>query len=211
MPTARNWVSPAVIDGIIYAIGGSTVATFCSVVEAYNPVTNQWSRKADLPLSGACLSAVVEGKIYSLGWGIACGNNFCSQAGVYEYDPTLDIWTRKADMPTTRMAISVDAIDGKIYAVGGITTFDPFTKTPKVEMYDPKTDIWDKGTNLINARTYHVSAIIDRRIYIIGGVDDWPFGNAFPLVLPTVEVFDTGLSVSPQSRLASKWGEIKSK
>ena len=34
-------------------------------------------------------------------------------------------------------------------------------------------------------------------------------GNLYTVT--AVEVFDTGLSVSPQGRLASKWGEIKGK
>jgi len=68
MPTARYWVSTAVVDGIIYVIGGAIGARFCSIVEAYNPVTNQWSRKTSLPLSGYCLSAVIDGKIYTMGW-----------------------------------------------------------------------------------------------------------------------------------------------
>jgi N-acetylneuraminic acid mutarotase len=204
MPTARNWVSTAVVDGIIYAIGGTTGANFCSIVEAYDPMADKWSSKANIPLSAWGNSAVVDGKIYSFGWGITCGgNNVCSQAGVYEYDPILDTWTKKSDMPTTRMAISADTIDGKIYAVGGITTYNPFIKISNVEIYNPKNDTWDKGIDLINARAYHVSALIDGRIYIIGGADD-------VIEFPTVEVFDTGLSVSPQGRLASKWGEIKS-
>jgi N-acetylneuraminic acid mutarotase len=213
MPTARTWVSTAVVDGIIYAIGGvDSTGHFTSVVEAYNPVTNQWSRKANMPLSSDCLIAVVDGKVYAMGFEEFVGNICCNyKSDVYEYDPVTDTWVRKADIPTARVAISVDAIDGKIYAVGGMTSEHPIIKTSKVEIYNPKTNTWDKGIDLINARAFHVSALIDGRIYIIGGVNDWPDGNDFPSVLPTVEVFDTGLSVSPEGRLASKWGEIKSK
>jgi len=102
---------------------------------------------------------------------------------------------------------SVDAIDGNIYVVGGETTFFPFTKTSKVEIYDPKTDTWDKGTDLRNARAYHVSEVVDGKIYIIGGVDDCP-----PVImLPTDEVFDTGLSVSSQGKLSNTWENLKAK
>jgi len=181
-------------------------------VEAYNPVTDQWSRKASLPLSAICWSAVLGDKIYSLGWFVACGATFCAQAGVYEYDPANDTWAKKADMPTTRTCTSAIAVNDRIYVIGGELGGNRIIAVPNVEIYNCNTDKWEQGVDLPNARAFQVASVIDGKIYIIGGVDNWADRNGgWPSVLPTVEVFDTGLSVSPQGRLASKWGEIKGK
>jgi hypothetical protein len=40
------------VNGIIYNIGGNQTERNC---EAYNPATNQWTRKSDRPESGGWL------------------------------------------------------------------------------------------------------------------------------------------------------------
>src|SRR6266446_4755916 len=50
MPTARNSVGAASINGIVYAVGGQE--GFCgplSTVEAYDPATDTWTTKAPMP------------------------------------------------------------------------------------------------------------------------------------------------------------------
>ena len=53
MPTARGFFGTAVVDGKIYAIGGSPNMIEhdrgIAVVEAYDPTTDTWTRKADMP------------------------------------------------------------------------------------------------------------------------------------------------------------------
>lgn len=189
------------MDGNIYVIGGWNKALL-KTVEMYDPRLDRWEPKASLSQGNlGVAAATVNSKIYAMGWGVA-DNGVRPRSDVYEYDPTLDKWTKKADMPTTRYAISATAVNWKIYAVGGASSFNPYRIVPTVEIYDPNTDMWEKGINLPNARAYHVSAIVDGRIYIIGGADAWPNPNsATDSVLSTVEVFDTGLSVSPQESL----------
>jgi len=211
MPTARNWASAAVVDGIIYAIGGSTEVEYTSAVEVYNPAVDQWSKKASLPFPSDCWTAVVNRKIYAMGWFTSIGGgDVRPRSDVYEYDPKLNTWTKKADMPTARMVVSAIAVNGKIYAVGGLSSFNPYKKVSTVEIYDPNTDTWEKGVDLPDARGLHVGAVVDGKIYIIGGVSDWP-NNGLAMVLPNVEVFDTGLSVSPQGKLPKTWGKLKAK
>ncbi|MHC4686674.1 MAG: Kelch repeat-containing protein, partial [Planctomycetota bacterium] len=56
MPTARYVLSSSVVDGKIYAIGGDPAGA--STVEAYDPVTDTWTRKANMPMPrGAAASS----------------------------------------------------------------------------------------------------------------------------------------------------------
>ena len=72
MPTRRALPSAGVVGGEIYVIGGQGSPT--SIVEAYNPVTDTWTQKADMPTarshSGA---AAVNGLIYVIGGDITSG------------------------------------------------------------------------------------------------------------------------------------------
>jgi RNA polymerase sigma factor (sigma-70 family) len=125
MPTPRSWLSTSVVDGIIYAIGGTPeggASTWdrTSAVEAYDPVTNTWTVKADMPdTRGAHSSSVVNGIIYVFG-GTRTGSNL-GITEVEAYDPVKDSWVEKANMPTGRHTLSSCALDGKIYAIGGVT------------------------------------------------------------------------------------------
>src|SRR3990172_2867734 len=47
LPQRRGWPSCAVVNGIIYVIGGG-YPTATKRVDAYDPATNTWTRKADM-------------------------------------------------------------------------------------------------------------------------------------------------------------------
>ena len=117
MPTPRAHIAGSVVDGKIYAIGGTTRnLTPLPTVEVYDPATNAWTKKADMLTSRLGLSTtVVNGKIYAIGGG-AQANLFPT---VEVYDPATDTWTKKSDMPTARGCLSTCAVGGKIYAIGG--------------------------------------------------------------------------------------------
>ena len=61
MPTARSFAGTAVVDGKIYAMGGSAGARLnepaLAVVEMYDPATDTWTRKADMPAPRTDLTA----------------------------------------------------------------------------------------------------------------------------------------------------------
>jgi len=158
-----------VVNGKIYVIGGWTSepnARALATVEEYDPATNTWTRKADMPAGGSLgdlvegPSPVVDGKIYVIGVG--------DTAEVEEYDPSTDTWTRKADMPTRRGTHATVNFEGKIYVVGGSPP-GAFVSLKTVEVYDPVTDTWARkadmplGVALLNAQ------VVRGKIYAIGG------------------------------------------
>jgi N-acetylneuraminic acid mutarotase len=52
MPTARTFLSTCVVDDKIYAVGGIPTKTWpaFSTVEEYDPVTDTWTKKGDMPV-----------------------------------------------------------------------------------------------------------------------------------------------------------------
>jgi N-acetylneuraminic acid mutarotase len=144
MPTARVNFSASAVNGRIYLIGGAPGGGApgggqwfqgLSTVEEYDPATDTWRPKADMPTARMYLStSVVNGRVYAIGGRF--GNNSVFST-VEEYDPATDTWTPKADMPTERLRLATSVVNGKIYAIGGSANTVGPTAIATVEEYDP--------------------------------------------------------------------------
>jgi len=169
VPTPRGDPVLGVVDGVIYVIGskngpGSEWADRGNIVEAYDPSTDTWTRKADMPTSRWNLSGcVTNGKIYVIG-----GNtNNGIFSTVEQYDPVTDTWTRKTPMPTARALLATSVVGGKIYAIGGWRWGD--VDSCSVEVYDPSTDTWTKGVDIPSPTEGLSISVVDGVIYVMGG------------------------------------------
>jgi N-acetylneuraminic acid mutarotase len=225
MPTARGEFACVAVNGKIYAIGGVSrpqqrgniinlrADELVSAVEVYDPATDTWTKKADMPNPRVGLRGVsVNGKIYVMG-GVVNGNTAENVLNLLEeYDPVTDTWTQKTDMPTARWNLAAVTVNGKIYAIGGsdLPAWDRELAT--MEIYDPVSDTWTKGVDIPTPRLALAASAVDGRIYVIGG---WAASPSFDKYLATVEEFDTGfrdtpvVSVNPQGKLATTWATIK--
>ena len=168
-----------------------------------------------MPTARAWLSTcVMNNKIYAIGGSAYVGQKEIVYRAVEEYDPTTDTWTKRTDMPTARTGLTTDVVNGKIYAVGGSVSWDNFNLAfSKVEIYDPIMDRWEMGLDMPTARAWLSSGAVNEKIYAIGGAipglvslavveeyipEGWPFQQSVS-------------SLSPQDKLPTTWGEIKSR
>jgi N-acetylneuraminic acid mutarotase len=190
MPTARGWHSASVLDGRIYVIGGSSAdpsgGTAILAVEVYDPATDTWTQKGNIPRRiGAGWTSVVCKKIYAFG-------GYGGLDNVHEYDPATDTWTRKANMPARRCGLSTSVVGRKIYAIGGHPGNSPYRALATVEVYDPATDTWTTAPDMLTGRCGVRTSVVGGKIYAFGG-----YMNAWlGAMCVTVEEYDTGLNVS---------------
>jgi N-acetylneuraminic acid mutarotase len=216
MPTARTLSAIAVVDGIIYVIGGAFDDNYLdgvnvevlSTVEAYNPATDTWTKKADMPTARYNAAAcVVDGRIYVFAGRTKWDDVESSVPTVEVYDPPTDTWTQASDMPRVRLGHSASVVAGKMYILGGWNLLRALVDV--VDVYDPAADTWTTAADLPTVRGNHIAAVVDRKIYAIGGR---PAPGA--VILSTVEEYDPGLpvvisSVRPAGKLLETWGRIK--
>jgi len=188
MPTVRSGLSTSAVNGKIYAFGGSVAtsnpfpALSPAPVEVYDPATDTWTTKADIPTPRNWLAtSAVNGKIYAIGGGLSNQNQDILST-VEAYNPITDNWTQKTDMPTARVGLGTSVVDGKIYAIGGWNG----SFVAAVEVYDPTTDTWSKRTPMPTRRAFLATAVVNEKIYAIGGTT---IANE-SIVLPTVEEYD---------------------
>ena len=91
MPTPRAGFSTGVVDGKIYAIGGTLDSDLVGLsgVEEYNPATDTWTKKADMPTPRSSFStSVVDRRVYVIG-GIP-GKKSGGLSTVEVYNPAAD-------------------------------------------------------------------------------------------------------------------------
>jgi N-acetylneuraminic acid mutarotase len=176
MPTERDALYTCVVNGKIYAIGGRKGdeqggnGIVIKTVEEYDPVKDNWIKKADMPTARCFLStSVVEEKIYAIGgFSLYVGNALST---VEVYDPMTDRWAKCSDMPTKRGILSTSVVNGKIYAIGG-NEIPHGVSLSAVEEYDPIKDTWAKKADMPTARCSLTTCVVNDEIYAMGGMPE---------------------------------------
>lgn len=194
LPSARAAVAPCVVDGILYAIGGFTgpAGTHSDIarVDAYDPKTDQWTRRANLPRAAASIHGAhhVNELIY-----------FCVERQVFAYDPKADRWTTLPPVPSWGLApkmAGLSSADGIVYRFGGELA-DRFG-SKFVLAVDAVSGKFARK-RAIPVRWEGMScATIDGKIYLVGGADKSPLVPPAATMYDHLWVFDPQGGVAPQ-------------
>ena len=204
MPTARQYLAAVTVAGKIYVIGGSlslaSGGTLVLPVAAYDPTTDSWTNRANIPTGRGCLAAcAVDGIIYAIGGRTAGGQLFST---VEAYDPVNNKWTTKSSLPKPLWFLTASAVNGLIYVFEGTDTF----------AYDPKTDHWTTNAQHSPWSRALMSGAVDGIIYLFGGMTEDMHGS-FDFTLaydPSQDRFSARRKM-PRTRLAAGCGVIDGK
>lgn len=144
VPTDRNHLGAAAIDGKVYVAGGRFGGGFNSertdALEVYDPATGAWSVRAPL-LSprGGVASVEANGCLFVIGG----EGNYADPRGLSDeneaYDPRTDSWTSLARMPTpTHGLVGAAFVNGRIHLPGGSVTQGTATASSLHWLYRPE-------------------------------------------------------------------------
>ncbi|XP_055520679.1 kelch-like protein 18 [Leucoraja erinacea] len=178
MVTSRSRVGVAMVNGLLYAIGGFDGQSRLSTVEVYNPEADTWTKVASMNSKRSAMgTAVMDGHIY------VCGgyDGIASLNSVECYTPESDKWVNVTPMSACRSAAGVTVFEGRIYVSGGHDGLQIFNT---VECYNHHTAIWYAAANMLNKRCRHGAASLGSQMYACGGYD----GSGF---LSIVEVYSS--------------------
>jgi N-acetylneuraminic acid mutarotase len=137
LPTARGLLGVGVVNGILYAVGGTAPN---NVVEAYDPVANTWMTKAPMPTTRSGLGVgVLNGVLYAVGGVFSPGSTSGFMNTVEAYDATTNTWTTKASMPSARSELGVGVLNNTLYAIGGFAMIaaNTYAQAGTNEAYSP--------------------------------------------------------------------------
>lgn len=127
MPTPRNHAAIAAVNGKIYVIGGRVGAAFIgfasdiSVVEEYDPATDQWSGpRARMPIARSAIGAAVYGgRIFVAGGEYQDPHMMATFRAVEAYDPANNTWMEMPPMPVSRHGLAVGVVGNRLYVISG--------------------------------------------------------------------------------------------
>ncbi|XP_060679705.1 kelch-like protein 18 [Hemiscyllium ocellatum] len=178
MTTSRSRVGVAMVNGLLYAIGGFDGQSRLNTVEVYNPETDKWTKVASMNSKRSAMgTAVMDGHIY------VCGgyDGISSLNSVECYSPEADKWVSVTPMSACRSAAGVTVFEGRIYVSGGHDGLQIFNT---VECYNHHTTTWYPVPSMLNKRCRHGAASLGSQMYVCGGYD----GSGF---LSIVEVYNS--------------------
>src|SRR5262245_56022682 len=165
MPTARQEVGVAAIEGRVYVVGGLDGAGVGrTTLEIFDTRTGQWETGPPLPVSLHHPNVAAVGtKLYVAGG--YTGVVWRAVGTTFELDTDRMVWLRKADMPTERGAGAAVGYNGSLYVFGG----ERGTSVADAAVFNPATNSWLTLAPMPTPRNHIGAAAVRGKIYVIGG------------------------------------------
>ena len=216
MSVSRVDFGMGVVAGKIYSIGGwihpldkePEVPWRIDLVEAYDPATDTWMKRAKMKRRRDGFGVgVVNNHIYAIGgrgWPqVGPGGPFLKV--IEAYNPKINRWEWKNEMPNLRLSFSTVVLDDVIYLIGG---FIWQGRVPQymatVDTYNPETEEWSDIPPMPIPVLPFGAAVVNGNIYVFGGAGENKVNFA------SVMVFGTGFrAVTANGKLPTHWGALK--
>uniref|UniRef100_A0A668AIH5 Kelch-like ECH-associated protein 1a n=1 Tax=Myripristis murdjan TaxID=586833 RepID=A0A668AIH5_9TELE len=167
----RNRVGVDVVDGSIYAVGGSQGSTHHNTVERWDPESNRWSFVC--PMSVARLGAGVAacgGALYVVG-----GYDGQTRWNTAEkYQPDTNTWQPLAPMSSIRSGL------GECVIIAVHVRF----QLCSMERYNVARNLWEPRASMQHCRSAHGVTVYQGRIFVFGGFNQNGFLSSVECYCP---------------------------
>jgi len=166
LPVRRARMGMAVVNDVLYAVGGLTADGPTGELNRYDFGEDRWRTLAPRPATLANVGAASLGDALFVPGG--CDAQGMPDARVHLYDPDTDVWKDAAPMPEPLCAYALAAYEGKVYLFGG---WDGAHYRALTYIYDPEQDAWESGPPPFEARAFGAATALGERIFYVGGYD----------------------------------------
>ncbi|XP_037950454.1 kelch-like ECH-associated protein 1B isoform X2 [Teleopsis dalmanni] len=190
MSVPRHRVGVAVMDELMYAVGGSAGSEYHNTVEYYDPEQDRWTSVQPMHARRLGVGVVVVNRLL---FAIGGFNGTDRLASVECYHPENNEWNFVPSMHTGRSGAGVAAINQFIYVVGG---FDGTRQLSSVERFDTENQTWEIVAPVKIARSALSLTTLDGKLYAIGGFDGSTFLSIVEVYDPRTNVWEQGTPLS---------------
>ncbi|CAF1684697.1 unnamed protein product, partial [Adineta ricciae] len=172
MLTPRSELGLVLIDGYIYACGGSNGDVRLNTIERYSIAENKWTSIGTMQVgmtSPACCT--LDGYLYIIGGAVLEEGDAVDL--VMKFDPRTFEWSNDVSpMRIARSGAAVVVVRRKIYVCGGLQSNTENTNL--AEVYDPNINQWQFIAPMCEHRYRPGAAVVNEKIFVCGGQGDQP-------------------------------------
>ena len=166
LPTTQDRHMVVESGGKVYVMGGWIGGVGTNRVDAYDPATNQWTRRADMLTARFSFGAARDGsgRIYAVG-GVAEGAGLTDLAE--RYDPATNVWTPIPALPEAIAAQAMSELpNGDVLVAGGQT----WAVSDRAYIYSVTQGRWTPA-HAMSAPRYAIAGTLasNGRVYVVGG------------------------------------------
>jgi N-acetylneuraminic acid mutarotase len=176
LPSVRDGINGVtLIKGKLYVTGGSNSSgQLTRTLFVYDPATNTWARRAELPQPAGCGS---QGEIGGLLYVYAGCTDIQDPEGpvpgshnLFRYNPATNRWVTLPPPPIGHEHGFGAALGNRFYVGGGWYDHAP---TGRMHAYDPATNTWaDRAGAPGPGPTSAAFNVLGGKLYVAGGIDD---------------------------------------
>ncbi|MGB7159451.1 MAG: kelch repeat-containing protein [Tepidisphaeraceae bacterium] len=172
-PIPRAEAMTATVDGKLYVFGGFSGSAGPVVrSDVYDPVTNTWTRIADLPKRITHAGVAVDGRnIYLAGGYVGTGPGFQQQFGtneVWRFNVDAQQWTAMPALPADLASGGLVVLGRELHYFGGNDAARDDVGVHYVLSLDAPTT-WASAAALPSGRSHLGYAALGGKIYAMGG------------------------------------------
>ncbi len=161
------------INGQIYLAGGFYGSKISRALYVYNPATNAWTRKADLPYSivqNAGHQGAISGKLYVYAGITVNPDGTFGPHRFFRYNPATNSWATLNPPSYARRGGASGVTDGSFYLIGGRlpTTRNGMGYAYDVHSYTPGSGWTKKPLGNYGLNSGLAYATVGKKLYIVG-------------------------------------------
>jgi N-acetylneuraminic acid mutarotase len=169
-PFARVESPAAVVNGKLYLFGGFTKDLDASNhVDVYDPVSDSWTRKKNMPTGLTHLNPAIDGNTIWFAGGFKGKHPGPVTAEVWKYDIASDTWTAGPPLPERRAGGGLAVVDRKLHYFGGYKADRDTNAGDHWSLSLEGGKDWQREADLPDPRGHVSSAVLDGKIYALGG------------------------------------------
>ncbi|MEM6571238.1 MAG: malectin domain-containing carbohydrate-binding protein [Planctomycetota bacterium] len=171
-PIGRFEAGTIPIDGQLYCFGGFFTQSIRATerVDAYDPGTDTWTRKADMPTPTTHVGFVLEGRNVWMIAGFVGDNPGFATDEVWVYDIDLDQWSAGPSMPRPIASGGAALFGRELHYFGGCEADrDTMTGDHWVLDLDAQGLGWQPRAPMPEPRCHHSGATLGGEVWAIGG------------------------------------------
>ena len=150
----------------MYVAGGHPVNTAVTLVESFDPATNQWTAEAPMNTPRAIHGLVsVQGKLFAIGG----YNQYGYLSSVECFDPSTRVWSNIAALSTARSSLAVAVLGDKLYAIGGYDSQGQYLSSVECLDLSVPNSQWTTVAPMTTPRYGMGAVVTGGKIYVAGG------------------------------------------